>query len=236
MAETIQVETFQVRVAAGARPTVRRGLAVAEMHGRQFIDPERQAPYIIKTDVADLADLCLQFSRRDPPAIENGSVKKLALNKNILDEDADRRIRSFRAHAAAEELSGYALVSVIDYECPASDERSWPIKEQARTRRLQAYKKQKYIAESVQMGVELILMSPGSSFMVGQDIGERFMRDVHYDLVYSPTTIEGLISRRCPSGGGTLPPNEDTGSSGSGDREPRNPSPSAPPAVAYAQK
>lgn len=234
MAENIQVEAFQVRVAASNRLTVDRGIAVTEFDGQRFLDPQQEPLYRTNLGATRPRHLSFPFNETDPPEVKDGLVRRLSIDKRILDANAPKETKDLQAFSAIEGLGECALVSIVDYECSVSEYFDWPIKEKTfGVTHLHGYKLERAVTNAARAGVEFVLMLPGSSFMVRQRMGEYFSHNVRFDLTYLPDSENGLnIQRGLPDWVPPMPPDEGEGGEGSGDREPRAPSPTTPSTAA----
>ncbi|MGH7195655.1 MAG: hypothetical protein ACREGA_02645 [Candidatus Saccharimonadales bacterium] len=229
MSERINCELF--KVSNSKRLRVNRGMGVKKVGQQTFLDAQAEPLYFHGQPLpTDRKNLKLATSRSDPPAIENEfhqepMLKQASLNETILYnlKRADE-LRRYRLHAPVDRAIGKsALVGVVNYDDPdAIFACQTPF-----SRYLQMFRSNERSYDSCGIdsyAVVLILLGPGQSFSI--QTSDHCGNETNFKLRYDPESEEGLVVYR-PDSLPPTPPHQPPFSSG--DREPRQPLPSAPP-------
>jgi hypothetical protein len=175
MGKHINCETFQIRP-NGSRLTVKRGLAVTEINGDQFIDPQIEPHYNTSLGPADPEHLMLQLSDTIPPRVDNGKVYRFSIEEEALNEEND--LTNFRVKRVVRRAGSLALVSVVDHSgLTAMHHGAWNLLQRHEYRTG---------GELYGGSVEIGFLKPGEAVTISRELGS-FFSDVHrFDIRYMP--------------------------------------------------
>ena len=229
MSQGINCEAFQIRAGTN-RLTTDRGLAVTEKDGKLFIDPQIESKYWTSLGPMKPEDLRLQLSDSNPPEISQESIAKVysfSVNAMMLNglKKRSTELRRFRIQAPNINVTGRAaLIGIVNHDTAANpfgyvitDEESVFL-DLAHTG-----------DELYDPVVAMTLVPEGRSMYIHHNIGfyNRIIKT--FAVSYDPDSESGLTVKKLdgPTENPSQPPPTDL----SGDREPRNPLPSAPSAL-----
>jgi hypothetical protein len=189
MGNYVNCEAFQVRANASKGVTVERGLAITEVDGERYIDPQIEPDYNTSLGVASPDRLQLAISHNLPPKVEHRVIKRFSLHKDVIENPEN--IGDHRAQRVVKGAGSIALVSLVDHFGLSSPSFGANVIK----KRFGWYRVGDYL-DAISPTVDLLILEPGQSLSARHDarheLGGYFSDVVNFSVTYDPDSEDGL--------------------------------------------